>query len=99
MWRQKEILTTSGEKMKRFWCAEEGIMVTWAVWVTLAMYTVYPPWWEMEAGRDRRGFPNIFPKTPEGSWHLLRLLHQLTVPGEKDQHSQSREEHGKLGVG
>lgn len=41
-----------------------------------ALYNVQPPWQEAEAGNDRRGFPNICPKAPEGSWHLLHLLHQ-----------------------
>lgn len=92
-------LTTSGKKMKMFWCAEEAVMVMRALWVALALYTGEPQWPELEAVSDRRGFPNIFPKSPEGSWHLLHLL--LKNHQSQEQmiiHSQSREEHSKLGL-
>lgn len=75
-WRQKRGLHTSGRNMNWFPHTKEAATVTRALWVASALCNVQPPWQEVEAGSDKRGFPDICPKAPEGSWHLLHLLHQ-----------------------
>lgn len=90
--RQKRGLPTSGRNMKWFPHAKEATAVTGALWVVLALYNVQPPWQEIEAGSDRRGFPNICPKAPKDSWHLLHLLHQKQQSQEQTiLYNQSRE--------